>query len=109
MNGLSVDLRMRSTFLTTVPGGPPGGTTASEGMVMERRLDVRHLEPPEPMELILDALDELPAGDWLRVRHRREPYPLYNVLRSMDFSWRSKWEGGELDLLIWHKDQPQPL
>lgn len=47
---------------------------------MERRLDVSDLEPPEPMERILDALDEMPAEDCLRVRHRREPYPLYNNL-----------------------------
>ena len=75
---------------------------------MERRLDVSRLEPPEPMERILDALDEMPKEDCLRVRHRREPYPLYNILRSMDFAWRTAWKDGALDLLIWHKDQPQP-
>ena len=75
---------------------------------MERRLDVSDLEPPEPMERILDALDEMPAGDCLRVRHRREPYPLYNILRNMDFSWRTAWKDGALDLLIWHEGQPQP-
>ena len=75
---------------------------------MERRLDVSDLEPPEPMERILDALDGMPKEDWLRVRHRREPYPLYNILRNMGFVWRSKWQDDTLDLLIWHEDQPQP-
>ena len=43
---------------------------------MERVLDVSDLEPPEPLERILDALDQLGTGDWLHVRHRREPFPL---------------------------------
>ena len=69
-------------------------------------MDVSDLEPPEPMERILAALDELPQGDCLKVRHRREPYPLYNLLRNMDFAWRSKWRDGGLDLLIWHAGHP---
>jgi len=75
---------------------------------VERRLDVSDLEPPEPMERILDVLDEMPESDWLRVTHRREPYPLYNMLRNMGFAWRGRWEGGRLDLLIWHEGHPPP-
>ena len=52
---------------------------------MERQLDVRDRQPPEPLELILAELDELPAQDWLRVRHRRDPVPLYDILREMGF------------------------
>jgi hypothetical protein len=33
---------------------------------VEQRLDVRDLEPPLPLERILDALDELAQEDWLR-------------------------------------------
>lgn len=75
---------------------------------MEIQLDVSGLEPPEPMERILDALDVMPREDWLRVTHRREPYPLYNVLRNMDFAWRSRWKGDRLELLIWHEGHPPP-
>ena len=49
---------------------------------MEQELDVRELAPPEPLEAILGALDDMPADDWLRVRLSREPFPLYAMLRD---------------------------
>ena len=69
---------------------------------MERILDVRGLEPPQPLEEILETLKELPAADRLRVRHSREPFPLYNLLREMDFSWQSGWTDEGFELVIWH-------
>jgi hypothetical protein len=75
---------------------------------MERLLDVRDLEPPEPLERILAALADLGEDDWLRVRHRREPYPLYGLLRNMDFLWRGLWSNGELEILIWPANRPAP-
>jgi uncharacterized protein (DUF2249 family) len=69
---------------------------------MEQRLDVSALEPPEPLERILDALADLPAGDWLRVRHRREPYPLYGMLRNMHYHWHTRSHGpDDFEILIW--------
>ncbi|MEO5341775.1 MAG: DUF2249 domain-containing protein [Gammaproteobacteria bacterium SHHR-1] len=69
---------------------------------MEQRLDVSALQPPEPMEQILDRLADLPQGDWLRVRHRREPLPLYPMLHDLDYSWRTRQLGPEqYDILIW--------
>jgi uncharacterized protein (DUF2249 family) len=69
---------------------------------MEQRLDVSALQPPEPMEQILDRLAALPPGDWLRVRHRRDPLPLYPLLNDLDFRWRSQQLGPEtFDILIW--------
>ena len=70
---------------------------------MERYLDVRDRQPPEPLELILAELDELPAQDWLRVRHRRDPVPLYNILREMGFKWHSCWVADEIEIVIWHE------
>ncbi|MEW8001169.1 MAG: DUF2249 domain-containing protein [Candidatus Thiodiazotropha sp.] len=75
---------------------------------MEQRLDVRELEPPVPMERILEVLDMLPTDDWLRVRHSREPYPLYSLLRDMNFTWSTSWQGGECIILIWHAGSPPP-
>ena len=51
-------------------------------------LDVSQLEPPEPMTEILDALDVLQPGHYLHVYHRREPFPLYNLLQDMNMKWR---------------------
>ncbi len=73
---------------------------------MEHRLDVRELEPPIPLELILDTLDTLPDEDWLRVLHNREPFPLYNLLRAMEFSWDTQWLNGECIIRIWHTGHP---
>lgn len=52
---------------------------------MVRALDVRGLEPPQPMVEILAALAELPAGDELEVTHHREPVPLYAHLEEGGF------------------------
>jgi uncharacterized protein (DUF2249 family) len=46
----------------------------------DRRLDLRGLEPPEPMERVLDALDRLPAGERLCMLIERAPHPLYRIL-----------------------------
>ncbi|MDQ1811794.1 DUF2249 domain-containing protein [Massilia sp. CCM 9210] len=43
-------------------------------------LDVRGLEPPEPLERVLDALETLPASDHLCMLIEREPRPLYRIL-----------------------------
>jgi uncharacterized protein (DUF2249 family) len=43
-------------------------------------IDVRGLEPPEPLERVLEALDRLPPGDHLCMLIEREPRPLYRIL-----------------------------
>jgi len=50
---------------------------------MDHELDVSDLPPPEPFERALDALHALAPGDRLLLRHRRQPYPLYDLLRGM--------------------------
>lgn len=68
---------------------------------MEHMLDLRDLPPPEPLERILDALADLPAGDCLRVRLPMEPMLLYPMLRTMGMRWvREACEGDEVVLLI---------
>ncbi len=69
-------------------------------------LDVRRLEPPEPLERILDALADLPAGESLRVLHRREPFPLYDLLRRMGYDWRTQGQDDRFEILIWPRDVP---
>ena len=68
---------------------------------MEHMLDLRDLPPPEPLERILDAVADLPAGDRLKVRLPMEPVLLYPMLRTMGMAWeRQSGEGGEVVLLI---------
>lgn len=51
-----------------------------------RVLDVRQLDPPEPLVRILEAIEHLPPGEYLHVRHRREPYPLYAILEESGYA-----------------------
>jgi len=73
-------------------------------MIMDLVLDVSSLEPPEPLERVLDALADLPAGDRLRVLHRREPFPLYDLLRRMGYAWETTGSDGRFEILIWPRD-----
>jgi len=50
-----------------------------------RVLDVRGLEPPEPMVKILEALEELIPGEVLEVLHERRPMLLYPQLDDRGF------------------------
>ena len=50
-----------------------------------RVLDVRGLEPPEPMVKILEALEGLAHGETLEVLHERRPMLLYPLLDDRGF------------------------
>ncbi|MDE2117423.1 MAG: DUF2249 domain-containing protein [Betaproteobacteria bacterium] len=52
-------------------------------------LDVRDLEPPEPMQQALAALAVLKPGQQLRMLLHREPFPLYAMLRERGFTYRT--------------------
>lgn len=46
-------------------------------------VDARWLEPPEPMERVLAALDRRMPHQRVRLLLHREPFPLYAILRQM--------------------------
>lgn len=67
------------------------------------RLDVRGLEPPEPMERALGALDRLQPGDQLLMIIDRQPRPLYRILNSNGYAYRETLKPeGVFEILIWH-------
>lgn len=72
---------------------------------MDRELDVSDLEPPAPLERILDALMDLRPGDRLAVRHRRLPYPLFDMLRRMGHRYETTGAEGAYRILIWPSDE----
>jgi hypothetical protein len=47
-------------------------------------VDARDLEPPEPMEMVLEALEQHP-GQPIRMLLHREPYPLYPLLAERGY------------------------
>ena len=70
-------------------------------------IDVSELEPPEPMERILARLRQMQAGQMLRVRHRREPFPLYPLLEQAGFKHCCIAKGTESFLIyIWAHTSP---
>jgi TusA-related sulfurtransferase len=71
-------------------------------MAAEIILDVRGLEPPEPMVKVLDALETMPPGDSLRMVHNREPFPLYGILQQDGYQYRTEtFVDGHFEIVIW--------
>jgi len=65
-------------------------------------IDVRGMEPPEPMVKVLEALDLLPPAGRLQVLIDRQPVPLYQVLQRNGYSHlTSPGEAGGYQVLIW--------
>ena len=55
-------------------------------------VDARGLDPPEPMERILDALTILRKGQRVRFRIHREPFPLYRILQQNGYEWETTFD-----------------
>ncbi len=53
----------------------------------EKVIDGRELQPPEPMEQTLEALDTLPDGDELLLLLYCQPHPLFSILRNNGYAW----------------------
>lgn len=74
------------------------GATACGNVVM---IDGREMQPPEPLEKTLEALDTLPAGGELRLLLYCQPHPLFNILRMNGFVWQENIAGdGTHEILI---------
>ena len=74
-------------------------------MSREHLLDVRGLEPPEPFERVLEALDLLGAGDQLKVVIDRRPVPLFRALERNGFAYtEASGRDTLLEITIWRKD-----
>ena len=66
-------------------------------------LDARGLEPPEPLEQVLDALETLPVGQRLCMLIEREPRPLYRILLDNGFAYKTdSGPGLPYEVTIWH-------
>jgi hypothetical protein len=77
--------------------------------VRQRLLDVRDHEPPQPLVRALAALHDLAADEYLLMRHRREPLPLYDMLPAMGFRHRTRQtHDGQFDVVIWRATDPEP-
>ena len=75
--------------------GEPSAAAAPPGAAAARGiLDVRGLEPPQPMMAVLERLETLAAGERLTVVHDRRPTFLYPQLDERGF--------------VHHTEEPEP-
>jgi uncharacterized protein (DUF2249 family) len=47
---------------------------------MSKVVDARGLEPPQPFEIVMEALADLAPGDSITLLLERMPWPLFRVL-----------------------------
>lgn len=81
------------------PPAPQAGT-APAPTAAAARLDVRGLEPPEPMVRVLAALETLGPGQTLEVLHERRPMFLYPQLDDRGFVHRTEELGPGLVRIV---------
>ncbi len=74
-------------------------------MEQERVLNVSELEPPGPMEKVMEAVEMLIPGHYLRILHNREPFPLYTLLDEYGYR-HCICEGRKtlFEIFIWQKN-----
>lgn len=66
-------------------------------------IDARGLLPPEPMELTLTALDDLPSDGELVLLLYREPHPLFHILTQNGYTHRTEFhDDGTVAIHIRH-------
>ena len=69
-------------------------------------IDVRGLEPPEPMVRILEAVERLKPGESLGVLHERRPLFLYPHLDERGFTHETdEPEAGVVRIMIRHRGE----
>jgi len=95
-------------YRDAAPGGAatssaaPGSQAPAPGRLL--RIDVRGLEPPQPMVLVLEQLEGLGAGQGLEVIHDRRPLFLYPQLDERGFAHDTdEPEAGVVRILIRRK------
>jgi uncharacterized protein (DUF2249 family) len=50
-------------------------------------IDGRELQPPEPLERTMEALEKLEEADDLLLLLYCQPHPLFNILRNNGYGW----------------------
>jgi uncharacterized protein (DUF2249 family) len=78
----------RDRALSAGPHGPPSSCHGELKPPVE--LDVRGMQPPDPILAIFDKLAEIGPGAQLIVRHHREPRLLYDKLAARGYAARAQ-------------------
>ena len=68
-------------------------------------LDVRGMEPPEPLERVLETIDGFGPGDVLRLVIDCRPQPLYRILDRNGYAFReSPGKDSLYEISIWLRE-----
>lgn len=87
--------------------GRPGRRWAAMSLL---RLDLRELAPPEPMQRILAALEDLPRGHRLVALTPFRPLPLMSLLDAWGYPYRvHELPAGEACIAICHAEDMAAL
>lgn len=70
-------------------------------MCEEIILDVHELASPAPFDIVMEKLTTLKIGEYIKMQHRMQPFPLYDIL--LDNGFRYKVRDGEFgfDIYMW--------
>ncbi|MDE2377205.1 DUF2249 domain-containing protein [Bradyrhizobium sp.] len=81
---------------------PANAASADDWPAATVQLDVRELDPPEPMVRILAAIEQLVPGQTLSARLGREPVFLFRELTKRGHQWRGGFaaDGSTYELTI---------
>lgn len=52
-------------------------------------LNVSHLPAPEPFFTIMETLSKIRNNEILKIIHRKEPFPLYEELKKMNYNYKT--------------------
>ena len=55
-------------------------------------IDGREMQPPEPLERTLEALEKLKEGDDILLLLYCQPHPLFNILRNNGYVWTDQMQ-----------------
>ncbi|MBC8258810.1 MAG: DUF2249 domain-containing protein [SAR324 cluster bacterium] len=69
-------------------------------------VDCRDLEPPEPLVLVLEAIEKLEPYEVVKMLHRHSPKMLFPKLEERKMQTHLKeFEDGSIELWIWKEDK----
>lgn len=68
-------------------------------------LDATELEPPVPLQRATAILQQLVSGQYLRMVHRRLPYPLFDICSQLGIDYRHfSCDKDSWVILFWRSD-----
>jgi TusA-related sulfurtransferase len=73
-------------------------------MGREITLDVRGMEPPEPLERVLETIDDFVPGDRLKLVIDCRPMPLFRILERNGYAHHeAAGANSNYEITIWRK------